>query len=231
MEKQTYFEVKQETIRDEKKEAALRMLAFCLKALKLPHMAIKWFTPAPAKLPFGVPASVLSVFTKEKGLWGFVTSDDFEHIWIRGDLPIPETCATVAHEISHMSDYFTMPLEWYKNADHEGKAELLVDSIMADGLWQSDDEGFCDFLLGKDFSEGRFARTLEAQEEKKEKEPANAKKRQSSNSKYDPANMSESEFEAWMKWLNECSWREARAKQKLREMHRGTGQETGNFSL
>lgn len=220
MEKQTYFEVKQETIRDEKKEAALRMLAFCLKALKLPHMAIKWFTPAPAKLPFGVPASVLSVFTKEKGLWGFVTSDDFEHIWVRGDLPIPETCATVAHEISHMSDYFTMPLEWYKNADHEGKAELLVDSIMADGLWQSDDEGFCDFLLGKDFSEGRFARTLEAQEEKKE-----TKKRHSSNSKYDPANMSESEFEAWMKWLNECSWREARAKQKLREMHRAGNRE------
>ena len=224
MEKQTYFEVKQETIRAEKKEAALRMLAFCLKELKLPRMAIKWFTPAPAKLPFGVPANVLSVFTKEKGLWGFVTSDDFEHIWIRGDLPIPETCATVAHEISHMSDYFTVPLEWYKNADHEGKADFLADEVLAAGAWQFDDESFYDYLLGKDFSEGRFARP-EAQEEKKEKDPANAKKRHSSNSKYDPANMSESEFEAWMKWLNECSWREARAKQKLREMHRAGNRE------
>lgn len=36
------------------------------------------------------------------------------------------------------------------------------------------------------------------------------------------------EFEVRMKWLGECGWREARAKQKLREVYR---LETGNFSL
>lgn len=150
-----YIEVDQREIRQEKVEAALRMMAYACNELKIPAPEVKWF--APADNPFNFKA--IGEFTHDKGLLGLADPEGLlEHggtILIRADLPVEETAETVAHEVLHVMQFYTLALKYYDMIDTEKLADEFAGEISSEA-YLKDNKSYLDYLTGKDFSAGRF---------------------------------------------------------------------------
>ncbi len=150
-----YIEVDQSEIRKEKVEAALRMLAYACKTLKVPAPYLRWF--AEPNNPFGFKA--VSEFRHDKDVLGLADPEGLlKHggtIWIRADRQADETAETVAHEVLHIMQFYTLAINYYKTVDMEKLADDFAEAVSSDA-YLKDDDAYLDYLTGKDFSEGRF---------------------------------------------------------------------------
>jgi len=151
-----YIEVAQGEIRREKVEAALRMLAYCCSKLKIPAPKIKWFAPVDNPLGF----NAVGKFVYDRDIFGLADHEGLiEHggtIWIRADFPAKETAMVVAHEVLHIMQFYSLPVEYYGIVDREALADGFMQAVVNED-YLNDDQTYLDYLTGKDFSEGRFS--------------------------------------------------------------------------
>lgn len=150
-----YIEVDQGEIRKEKVEAAIRMMAYACNKLKIPAPRLRWFTPVENVFNF----KAISEFEHDGNLLGLADPKGLlEHggtIWIRADRQADETAETVAHEVRHIMQFYTLALKYYQMVDMEKLADEFAEAVSG-GAYLKDDGSYLDYLTGKDFSEGRF---------------------------------------------------------------------------
>jgi hypothetical protein len=150
-----YIEVDQSEIRKEKVEAAIRMMAYACNKLKIPAPRLRWFTPVENVFNF----KAISEFEHDGNLLGLADPKGLlEHggtIWIRADRQADETAETVAHEVRHVMQFYTLALKYYDMIDTEKLADEFAEEISSEA-YLKDNKSYLDYLTGKDFSEGRF---------------------------------------------------------------------------
>ncbi len=158
-----YIEVDQGEIRKEKVEAALRMMAYSCSKLKIPAPRLRWF--ADPKNPFGFKA--VSEFRHDKDVLGLADPEGLlKHggtIWIRADRQADETAETVAHEVLHIMQFYTLAINYYKTVDMEKLADEFAEAVSSEA-YLKDDESYLAYLTGEDFSGGRFKSSEPAEE-------------------------------------------------------------------
>ena len=151
-----YYEVDQAEVRIEKVQAAIRMLAYSLKKLKLPRAHIRWFVKADNPLGFKLGEA----FYDEHDILGKATtrglmSNEGCEVWIKADMPTRETVETVAHEVLHVMQFYTLPIDKYSEIDVEKLADEFAADVASEE-YMKDNESYLDYLTGKDFSEGKY---------------------------------------------------------------------------
>ena len=150
-----YIEVEQGAIRKDKVEAALRMMAFSCSKLKIRAPRLRWF--ADPNNPFKFEP--IGELEHDKDILGLADPKGLlEHggtIWIRADRQADETAETVAHEVLHVMQFYTMAIKYYDAVDKEALADEFAEAVSGEAYLQ-DDDSYLVYLTGHDFSGGRF---------------------------------------------------------------------------
>ena len=194
---------------------------------------------------------------EDENLLGLFRPGQWRSIFLNASADVETIAETAVHELMHCYWYLFETTNNLRTPEvEEHVADRISALFCKKERWREDDAAYITYLTGKGFDEARQKemaavrakwaafRTNPAKPTRlaaptRPAKPSTARK----DAKQDDVlnriisyhdfrkpveKLTPLEFEVRMKWLGECGWREARAKQKLREVYR---LETGNFSL
>ena len=158
-----YYELRPTAVSQVKERAALKMLAYCSYELKLPQISLKWFVPKYDNSHLWEHRASNDIISSANDMMGFYRGTDKVSIWVRADLALDDTLDTVSHEALHALEFISTGF-YYPDSEifAEDFAGDMVKKYGYRCLSPKRCDIFLDWLVGKDFSDGRFEKAKDA---------------------------------------------------------------------
>ena len=158
-----YFELKPTAVSQVKERAALNMLAHCSYELKLPPINLKWFVPKYDNSHLWEHRASNDIISFANPIRGFYRGTDKVSIWVRADQALDDTLNTVSHEALHALEFISRGF-YYPDSEvfADDFADDMVNKYGYRCLSPIRSDIFLDWLVGKDFSDGRFEKAKDA---------------------------------------------------------------------